>query len=199
MPGRLRAHSRAGRQLRVAVMQHDLLRPSAGDREGGASLEVALLSRPIVHLGHVGRPRFYVNGSLNSDDDTNFASIGLALRRSLSDHLTGEPARGPCSARAISSEQPSASTEPFRKGQHRSAMGASVPRTSPGRGARSGGRHGQPGDDLQVSMTRIINPRASHGIHPFGQGSELGLMRDYQNGSGARCRSRSHFRTNEIL
>ncbi len=78
------------RELRVAVMQHDMLHPSAGDRESGANLEIALLSRPIARLDALGRPQAYVSGSLNSDGDTNFASVGLAWRRSLSERLTGE-------------------------------------------------------------------------------------------------------------
>lgn len=78
------------RELRVAVMQHDMLHLSAGDRESGADVEVALLSRPITRLDALGRPQAYVSGSLNSDGDTNFASVGLAWRRSLSERLTGE-------------------------------------------------------------------------------------------------------------
>jgi len=58
------------RELRVAVMQHDMLHPSAGDRESGANLEIALLSRPIARLDALGWPQAYVSGSLNSDRDT---------------------------------------------------------------------------------------------------------------------------------
>lgn len=71
-------------------MQHDVLHPSAGDRESGTNLEIALLSRPIGRLDALGRPQAYVSGSLNSDRDTNFASVALAWRRSLSERLTGE-------------------------------------------------------------------------------------------------------------
>ena len=79
-----------GRQIRVAVMQHDVLHLGAGDRESGLNLEVALLSRPIAALATVGRPRVYVSGSLNSDGDTNFAAVGLAWRRDLSERFSGE-------------------------------------------------------------------------------------------------------------
>ena len=79
-----------GRQIRVAVMQHDVLHLGAGDRESGLNLEVALLSRPIAALATVGRPRVYVSGSVNSDGDTNFAAVGLAWRRDLSERFSGE-------------------------------------------------------------------------------------------------------------
>lgn len=47
----------ATREIRVAVMQHDVLHQGSDDREGGANLEMALLSRPITALDAVGRPR----------------------------------------------------------------------------------------------------------------------------------------------
>lgn len=80
----------ATREIRVAVMQHDVLHPGSDDREGGANLEVALLSRPITALDAVGGPRAYISGSLNSDGDTNFASVGLSWRRAVSDRVSGE-------------------------------------------------------------------------------------------------------------
>lgn len=78
------------REVRVAIMQHDIRHLEAGDRESGANLELALLSRPIAALDAVGQPRAYISGSLNSDGDTNFASIGLSWRPSLSRRFSGE-------------------------------------------------------------------------------------------------------------
>lgn len=88
LPAQAHSQEHTG-EVRVAVMQHDVLHLESGDRESGVNLEVAVLSRPIAALGALRQPRAYVSGSLNSDGDTNFASVGLSWRRSLSRRLSG--------------------------------------------------------------------------------------------------------------
>lgn len=77
-------------EVRVAVMQHDVTHLDSGDRESGVDLEVQVLSSPLESLDFLGRPRGYVSASLNSDGDTDFASVGVAWRRTLNERWTGE-------------------------------------------------------------------------------------------------------------
>jgi len=77
-----------GPEVRVAIMQHDVLHPDT--EESGVDIELQLIGSPLGDIPLLGTPRPYVSASGNSDGETSFASIGLAFDRRFTDRLTGE-------------------------------------------------------------------------------------------------------------
>lgn len=79
--GALMPAAASAQEIFAGVLAHDVHLPvDKSGQESGAELELGYRTGPIVPLGFLGGPSFYVRGALAASGGTDFVSAGLSWR-----------------------------------------------------------------------------------------------------------------------